>query len=356
VTPSWLYERRDSYLLGLMRVAFACLLLLFTLKLGRQLWSGGYFGDVFHLPLLPEAWVPSRSAYTLLLALAGACCVLAALGAWARPALLLATLLHFYGFFCDRLQYHNNRYALLLLTCLVALTPCDRSFVAWRFGRRALATSPEARLGHRFMVRAVGAQLSLVYLSSSLGKAFDADWRGGTVMLLRFAEGHALLSRYLPAALVDVLQAPWFAHAASLAAIASELFIALGPWFSRSRPLALWLGVVFHLGIELSANVELFSYTMLSGYLAFATPELRERRLSLRADAGGRRLAWLVQKLDWLSRFELAWPQQESLLSVTPRDGNARTGLAAWRELARGLPALFPLWLPLWLVSRGWRR
>lgn len=353
--PGLLDVRRDAYLLGLMRVAFACLLLSFTLKLGRQLWNVGYFGDFFHLPLLPEAWVPSRTVYASMLSAAAVGCVLSALGVAARPALLAAALLHFYAFFCDRLQYHNNRYALLLLTCLVALSPCDRSFLLARRLRGAAALPRSARLAPRVLARAAGVQLSLVYLASSLGKAFDPDWRGGTVMLLRFAEGHALLSPYLPRALVDLLQAPWFAHAASVAAIASELFIALGPWLAAARPFALWLGVVFHWGIEASANVELFSYTMLCGYLAFATPELGERRLSVPDDRAGRRLAWLVRRLDWLARFELTSAPRASALIVTDRLGRAHRGLAAWCELSRGLPALFPLWLPL-LLATFWRR
>jgi Vitamin K-dependent gamma-carboxylase len=347
-----LREERDAHLLGLMRVAFSLLLLLLTLKLGRALVSNGYFGDGFHLPLLPEAWVPTRGGYIALLALQATGCLLSLLGLWARPALLMAVLLGFYGLFCDRLQYHNNRYCLLLLTCLVALSPSDRSFSPWRKWRHA--AGPQ-RMAPRFMARAICAQLSLVYLSSSLGKAFDADWRGGTVMLHRFAEGHAVLSRYLPSAFTNVLQAPWFSHVASLGAIGSELVIALGPWLPRTRPLALWLGVVFHAGIELSANVELFSYTMLSGYVAFARPELCERRARFRMSGGGRLAKTTLSWLDWLSRFQLELSaDQRALVAVRDREGTWHEGLAALRELTRATPALFPLWLPLWFLS--WRR
>lgn len=349
MTRTFLDERRDAYVLGLMRVAFSVLLLLFTLKLGRKLVSGGYFGDVFHMPLVAEAWVPSRGIYMAMLVVAAACCVLSALGIQARRALLAASALHLYGLFSDRLQYHNNRYALILLCGLIALSPCDRSFLAWR---ASVPLAASARLAPRLFAFAIGAQLSLVYLSSSLGKAFDVDWRGGTVMLLRFAEGHAVLARHVPEAVARLLTMHWFAHAASVAAIASELFIALGPWFRRARPFALWLGVVFHLGIELSANVELFSYTMLAGYVAFVTPELGERTLSFRKGARGARLAWVIAKLDWLARFETGTREQAKQLVVTSRDGRAWSGLAAWRELTRAIPALFPLWLPLWLLTR----
>jgi hypothetical protein len=256
-------------------------------------------------------------------------------------------------FFCDRLQYHNNRYELLLLSLLVSLTPCDRSWRAFR----------PARLGEgpRWAAGVVGAQLSIVYLASSLGKLLDPDWRGGAVLLLRFAMGRPFTERVLPASVassvMSLLSEPWFAHAAALGAISSELFLALGLWFRRTRVAALWLGVMLHVSIELSAHVELFSYSMLCGYLVFVTPELRERRLAWDSSRPlGRALSAAFRRLDLLARFrhESATEPATGLLVIWDRQQRAHHGLAAWRELARAIPLLFPLWLPLLVV--GWRR
>ena len=347
MSSSWLREERDSYLLGLMRVAFATLLLLLTLKLAQPLWRGQYFGDVFHMPILPESLVPSRGLYGALLGLQGLCCVLSLVGIVARPALALAALAGLYGLWCDRLGYHNNRYELLLLALALSFTPCDRS---WRLvGPARPGAAP------RWAVKIVGAQLSVVYLASSLGKLVDADWRSGGVLLARFASARPIAEHFLPASVAAVLSAPWLARIASPAAIASELFLALGLWFPRTRVVALWLGVMFHIGIELAARVELFSYTMLAGYLAFVTPELRERALSWSTtSAGGRFWSSACRRLDLLARFQHAVPsEQRELLQVTDRDGTLHRGLAAWRELARAFPPLFPLWLPLRLLT--WR-
>jgi hypothetical protein len=347
VNASFLREEREAYVLGLLRLLFAALLLLFTLRLLHELIHDGYFGDVFHMPLLPESLVPSRHVYGALLLCQAVACVLALVGVAARPALLLAALSGLYGFFCDRLQYHNNRYELLLLTLLVALSPCDRSFLL--FGRARPGTAP------RWAARLVAVQLSVVYLASSLGKLGDADWRSGAVLLQRFALGRPVVEHFLPSSLAATLSAPWFAHAASLAAIVSELFLALGVWFAGTRALSLWLGVMFHAGIEISAHVELFSYTMLSAYLAFVTPELAERRLSwCTRRPVGRALAALFGRLDLLARFtHERVDEQPSLLIARDRVGLSHGGLAAWRELARAMPPLFPLWLPLWLLT--WR-
>ncbi len=344
---NWLNEERDAHVLGLLRVAFALLLLLFTGRMWRELSLFGYFGDVFHMPLLPESLVPNREGYVALLALQTAGCVLSLVGVLARPALLLASLCGLYGFFCDRLGYHNNRYELLLLTLLVALSPCDRSFLL--LGEARAGTAP------RWAARLVGAQLTVVYLSSSLGKLFDADWRSGVVLLPRLALGQPALERFVPASWAAILAAPWFARAASLVAIGSELFLALGLWFPRTRVLCLWFGLMFHAGIEVSARVELFSYTMLCGYLVFVTPELRERTLSWNARSRtGKLLGVLCSRLDVLARFRHDYVEgQGALLVARDRVGAVHRGLSAWRELSRASPLLFPLWLPLCLLT--WR-
>jgi hypothetical protein len=346
MSPRWLTEERDAYLLGLLRVVFATLMCFLVVKEWRE-YQVDFFGESFHMPLLPDSLVPSRRAYVLLMVVQAAASVAALLGLWSRPLLALAALGGLYGMLGDRLHYHNNRYELLLLTLLVAVTPCDRSFLV--FGKPRPGAAP------RWAARLVGAQLSIVYLASSLGKLFDVDWRSGVVLLPRFASARPFVEQHLFPGLMALLTAPWFAHAASLGALGSELFLALGPWFRRTRVLALWLGVMFHIGIELAAHVELFSYTMLGGYLVFATPELRQRQASWSPRGGlGRLCMALCQRLDILARFEQLSPSAQSeLLLVRDAEQRSYRGLAAWRELTRATPLLFPLWLPLRLVT--WR-
>jgi Vitamin K-dependent gamma-carboxylase len=341
-------EEREVYLLGLLRVVFGGLLLAYTLKRGQDLWLRGYFGDVFHLPVWPEAWVPSRPLYTALLGLQATCAVLAVVGVRSRGALLAGAGCGLFLLLCDRLQYHNNRYELLLVTILVSLTPCDRSF-RWR---RPARPGP----GPRWAARMVGAQLSIAYLASSVGKLLDPEWRGGSVLHLRFSHGPHIDQHLLPSLVEQLIAQPWFSWVASVAAITSELFLALGLWFPRTRVAALWLGVMFHVGIELSARVELFSYTMLFGYLVFVTPELRERTLSFSAShPRGAPLSGLFRRLDFFARFRHESHAAGDLMRVADRRGRLHHGLGALRELARAIPLLFPLWAPLALFSLGRR-
>lgn len=351
----WLDERRETYLLGLARVALSLMYAHHASKLLRSTLDHGYFADSFFIPLVPEAWVPSRSVYLALLGAQMLAALLAALGKFARPLLLFAASVGLYLFCCNRLDYHNNRYVLHLMVFLISFAPCDRSFRL--FGPRL---SDEQRVAPVWAQRLAQLQISLVYLASAGSKLVDDDWRGGQVLLLRYRNivrwwiehGHPL-----PDSAVAALGSPSFADATSKAAICTELFVGLGLWFGRTRACALWLGVMLHLGIELGAAVEVFSVLMWASYLFFCVPELRERTLVYDPTrASSRRIARALQYLDWLARFEIIAATEPTTvrwgISVIDRNQRQDDGFGALVLVARAVPVLFPLWLPLFLLQR----
>ncbi len=258
---------------------------------------------------------------------------------------------------CDRLQYHNNRYALLLLGLLLAFTPCDRAF---SFIRGRGHTLPrEQRIAPTFARRLFQIQVSLIYLGSTAGKLLDSDWRSGQVLLMRFGQAPGIWALHgfpLPAWVIVILTSGWFASFAAKAAIASELFIALGMWPPRTRRLALWLGVIFHASIEISAKVELFSWLMAASYLAFVVPDVRERRFEFApGHAGAQLLARLVALFDWCARFDrapLSSAAEGAAFYVTNREGQRASGALGLAQLAEAIPLFFPLWLPLALYAK----
>ncbi len=356
---SFFSEERDAYLLGLLRLALSALLFLNCARLILELCRGGYFGDFFHIPMVPEAWLPSATGYAIILGAQALAAVLAFLGLWPREALLTASSLGLFVLTLDRLQYHNNRYALLLLGFLLAFTPCDRSLLI----ARKPHTLPEAeRVAPTFTRRLFQSQVSLVYLGSACGKLLDPDWRGGQVLSLRFASTApfwAARGVTLPNWLGTTLSSALFASLAAKLAISTELFIALGMWFPRTRRLALWVGVLFHFSIEVSARVELFSWLMVASYLSFVVPELRERRLELNTKrALGRALARVLPWLDWCARFQISQRARDepASLFVTNRQGRTEHGLRGAALLAEAIPVLFPFWLPLAFLARLARR
>ncbi len=350
---AWQEELGDTYVLGLVRAVLGAMVFWETLGWARELVTIGYFGDRFHLPFIPEQAVPSRSAYTALLALMGVLSALAALGIRARAALGASALFGVYVLLCDRLVYHHNRYALFCISFLVALAPCDRSFLL--LGGDVGVSS---RIGPLWAQRLAQVQLSIIYLAAGTGKLRDADWRGGLVLADRIAR-HAgeALGRGVPHAVIDFLTSSVTASALAKLAIATELFLAAGLWLRRTRVLALWWGTMFHLVIEVTSHVELFTWLVLTVYALFATPDVRARKLFFDPSRPmGAHLARAVRLLDWLLRFDVQPWQPDRLrtghaLVVVRRDGSRATGIRALAMVARCVPLLFPLWAPLAFVA-----
>lgn len=339
----WASEQRPTKLLGLVRLLLAGLILKNSFRLLRELDREGYFAEQFFIPVLPDSWVPPVELYQLLVGLKAVAAGLAILGVLPRASLFTAATVGLYIIACDRLHYHNNHYATHLLALLLSWAPCGDGFNLLDTLRRR----QRPPLGPYWAVRLTQLQVSCVYLASGVGKLLDADWRGGRAMSQRFSKA----AHGLPEPLGEILRSPWFGELASKAAIFTELFVALGLWFPRTRASALWLGIVFHVGIQLSARVDLFSYLMLSTYVLFVTPELHER--VLRTDPShtrGRVVARAVRLLDWFQRFRHEPGSTAELggaFTVIDRDGRAASRFAGFVALCRALPLLFPLWLPL---------
>jgi hypothetical protein len=343
-------EERETYVLGLLRVAMGVMLLRHVVRLATELSDQGYFAERFFIPLVPHRWVPSSDGYALILGAMAVAAVSAIVGVRGREGLLVAAVGGLYLLLCDRLQYHNNRYVLLLLAFLLAFAPCDRVFA---FGSVAAATRSVS--GPRWAATLIQLQVSLVYLTSAGSKLLDPDWRGGQVLLLRAVHGIELAAQQgiaLPGFVIALGNSALCMSVISKLAIATELFLAIGLWRPKLRALALWIGVLFHLGIELGARVELFSYVMWASYLSFVKPELRERTLSYRSDLPSARwLARNVRWFDWLARFQVEVATSREWYGggfrVRDRDGQWTTGIHALAAIARAIPVLFPLWLPL---------
>jgi hypothetical protein len=346
----WRDEIGDVYALGAVRVVLGLLLLVNALRSMREL-EDGYFGDVFHWPIVPEALVPSRPVYLGIVIAQTLLAVLVVTGHRARPALLASALLGAYGLFCDRLQFHNNRWALFCYAALLAFAPCDRTF--------RLGASNAPRIGPLWAARLAHLQLSIVYLASGGSKLVDADWRGGRVLLERFRlYGQQALDSGVPSGVVDWMSRADVTSLLAKLAIATELLLAVGLWPRRTRVFALWWGVWFHLVIEATSRVEGFTWLTLAVYVLFVTPDVRARRFFFDASrAKGRLAARAVALLDWLARFEIAplahdpAGRDPSVVVVVDRDGVRATGLRALAAVARCTPPLFPLWAPLALLA-----
>jgi hypothetical protein len=338
----WRDETGDTTALGLTRMLIGGFLVYEGGRAWQELSASTYFADVFHVAMIPEGLVPSRGVYTAILALQMVLGAVVLLGRFARPALFVSGLLGVYVLLCDRVQFHHNRYSLACFAFLLAFAPCDRAYVVG---------APRERIGPLWAMRLAQLQMSIIYLASSSSKLMDDDWRGGAVVAVRLAMNRAeALAHGVPRGFYDLLSTSEASSVLAKMAIATELFLSVGLWLPKTRAFALWWGLMFHLTIEVTSRVEIFTWLTLAVYVLFATPDVRARTLVGNADGA---VVRAVRALDWLDRFAFeAGPS----LTVVERDGSRSTGLRAAVGIARAIPLLFPLWFPLAVVERVARR
>ena len=270
---------------------------------------GRTYQDVFHEPY--AAWYPNlpEGAYIGVLWLGAVAAVAMSLGALARLAALtkVATVTTFavvaYNLFLSTTHFHNNRAYLVIVLGILAIAPVAQTGAAWPL----------------WLLR---FECAAVYGASGLSKLLDPDWFGGTVTWQRVLHDRADLHA-LPDWLVSVLTNRDFHTGAAKAIVLTELFIALGLWSRRTRYAAVWVAAIFHVTIEASASVQVFSFLGLAVLLIWAVPSTRDRvvRIDPRAP-----FARVVRALDWLARFRVEPAPPGSALEVVDRDGTTIRG------------------------------
>lgn len=349
-------EVEDGYVLGPVRAALGVLLGYQALSAAEELGRFGYFGDSFHLPLIPAAFVPSSRVYAVVLAARVCLAVMVVIGVWARPALFTSALLGFWVLLCDQNQFHHVAYSLVAYALLLSLTGCERS---WR------ALEPAAFLPRRvpwWGVRLTQIQLSLGYLAAGGTKLLDADWHDGLALADQAVRhGSIAIAHGVPASIVLLVGRPDVASAVAKLVTSTELFLCIALWIRPTRVVALWWGFWFHVVVLATTNVGVFGLLPIAIYGVFVTPDYRARKLSFDPSRlTGKLAGLLVPALDWFARFEVVpWEPDDKeghSVVVTRRDGRTATGLCALAMLTRCLPLLFPLWAPVQLVSSFTRR
>ena len=193
-------------------------------------------------------------------------------------------------------------------------------------------------------------EASLVYGASGLSKLLDPDWFNGEVTWDRLVRTrHLLEASVLPPWSVDVLTNRSFNTVSAKLVIATELFIAAGLWSRRTRYAAVWVAVSFHVAIQLSASVEVFSYLAVAALVIWSVPSTRDRTLRL-DPVRHRGFGSLVRALDWLARFRIE-PVPGASITLVDRDGRVRTGGRAVATTLSRLPVV--AWFVLPVVAAG---
>ena len=300
--------------------------------------DGTTYLDVFQQKWWP--WVPNAPAglYVALLWVGVAAAVLMTVGLWSRTATWVTLAVVAYNFFLSETHFRHNRAFLIILLAGVAL--CDNGRVLSLDARRRPAPDDRGLLWPVWLLR---FEAAAIYFASGFSKLIDPDWVGGRVMhdrTLRYQDdARDVLGDTLGDPILEVLTAQAFQWVLSPVAVVTELFIAFGIWFRRTRLAAVWVAVAFHIGIEVSAQVEVFSVIAIGALAIWAVPSTRDRTLVTPS-------RW-VKWFDWMARFDITVDPGASWRMVD-RDGTVLEGGEARQFVRTRLPVTF-------LFSRLWR-
>jgi len=342
--------------LALLRVLAGPAVLLHLQPFLSDSLDGRIYRDAFFEPY--AAWYPELPdpVYVGLLWLAAAAAVAMSLGLLTRLATATTFVIVAYNLFLSTTHFHNNRAYLLIVLGLLAVAPCGRelSLDAWVRRRRGLpALDSSTPAWPLWLLR---FECAAIYGASGLSKLLDPDWFGGTVTWQRVVRARDELGA-LPDWTVSVLTDRSFHTGAAKLIVLTELFIAVGLWWRRTRYAAVWVAVVFHLAIETSASVQVFSYLGIVVLVIWAVPSTRDRVLRIDPTARRhRRWGAVVRGLDWLVRFRIEPAPPGSRPEVVDRDGTSIRGAPAVAFTLSRLPLTAWFALPALLLPAVRRR
>ncbi len=303
----WIDGRGSLRALVTLRMAVGPLVALHLRPFLSSAADGRIYSDSFTQPFL--SWYPElpRSLYVALLWVTLAAAVAVSIGLWTRATATITAAGVAYNVFLSVTHFHHNRAFLLILLVGVAVLPVGNWVSVDNLLRRRHGpsrTEPDAPL---WLLGLLRFEVAVAYWASGLSKVIDQDWWSGLVLRLRIEQyGDLAASRGTPEWLLDLLGSSafhwWFAKIVVL----TELTIGLGLFWRKTRLLSIWLAIGFHLAIEVSASVQVFSAAGLAALVIWITPRSRDRTVVVDLTSGaGRRLATTVRLLDWTGRFRI---------------------------------------------------
>ncbi len=336
--------------LALLRVLAGPIVLLHLQPFLSDSLDGRIYSDGFYEPY--AAWYPELpgALYVGLLWLAALAAVAMSLGLLTRMVTSITFAIVAYNLFLSTTHFHNNRAYLLIVLGVLAVAPCGRelSIDAWLRRRRGRPFQDLSAPGWPLWL--LRFECAAVYAASGFSKLVDPDWFGGTVTWQRVTRARDELGA-LPDWAVSLLTDRSFHTGAAKFIVLTELFIAAGLWWRGSRYAAVWVAVAFHIGIQGSASVQVFSFLAIAVLVVWAVPSTRDR--VLRFDPGSqrqRRLVALVRALDWLARFRVEAVAPGSRLELIDRNGTTMAGAPAVAFTLSRLPLTAWFALPTLLL------
>jgi hypothetical protein len=332
---------------AVLRIALGPITLLHLRPFLRDARAGRAYDDHFWHPY--ASWLPHLpgAVWFALLWIGAAAAVLMTVGLWTRVATCTAFAVVATNLLVSTTHFRHNRAFLMILLGAVALLPSGRvlSVDAWWRRRVGRAVPDVAWLWPLWLVR---VQVCLVYLASGTSKLLDRDWIGGLVLWDRVVRyRHVLDPTPLPTWAIDLLLERWPYYVVGPVAVGIELFVGVGLLVTRTRYVAIWVAMAFHVLIEISASVEVFAIAAIAALAIWVRPVTREHVVTVHGGGAARLVAAALRAGDWFARFDVRRGDRGKRgVDVVGSDGVELTHVDAVFFVLCRLPLTFPLAAP----------
>lgn len=311
-TRFW-FEPQSTSTLALFRIAFGLVAFFWTLSLAPNLRA--FFGPDGIMPAYPQegpgAWgVLALGNSQLLVVVVFVATLLGSLALTVGLRTRIAAVTVYLGILAFE---HRNPLVgnsgdeligNLALFCALAPTGVALSLDRWRTAPGRFWEFP-ARAP--WALRLIQLQLSVVYLSAVWQKVQGQLWRNGTAVsyALRITDVHRLPTPDF------VTHSIILSELLTFGTLALEASLGILIWNRAARPWVLALGILMHLGIDLSILVGFFSYAMIVCYITFIPTNTASRLIITTLD-------WWPGPFRWFGD-----PASTRVLSL-PRQGQRR--------------------------------
>jgi hypothetical protein len=305
--------------------------------------DGATYRDVYHAPYwsaMPE--IPD-GVYLVVLWAGVAASLASSAGLFVRVSSAIAAGVVVGNLALSQTHYHHNRAFLAAILVALAFMPAGERLSLDRLRDAPVRHGPPG-WGPAWPLTLLRLQVAVVYAASGVSKLLDPDWFGGVVTRLRVERDvDAVAGAGVPDWIVDIVRSEPFHIVFAKVTVATEIFIGLGLLHRRTRWVAVWLAIPFHVAIEMTADVQLFSYAALAALVIWVRMAPASRTLQV----PGRFLRPVVRLFDWTGRLEVN--EGPELLLVD--DGRRLPGRDAVLRTLTLLPATFWFALPVF----SWR-
>lgn len=324
-----------------------------------------YYMEVFRLPVpgfswlpVPELWQYQALEYILMIA-----AVFFIIGLFTRTAGSTIALIWLYQFLLSQWIYRHHVMVILVVMLIMAWSRSDDHFSVASYLRGKRVERPLRMI---LPIRMLQVSVCIIYLFSFLGK-LNPGWITGDIMLV-FRHQYSVQGDFR-----ELLN--WFFAFPAMAGFEDisyrslawftlfvEGLLVFGFWIPRLMRFSILMGIVLHLGIDLTMSVATFSFQMFALYTVFVRPEAGST-LVLYDGTSARAAYWMrwCRLFDWLRRFswvdlrEASPDQREGLdlelakgrLVVREADGRFQYGYRSFVALCKRFPLTF---LPSWIL------